>query len=77
MVITGTEKDVIGPKETWKQELAPNRFETKNYVPALPRKQDDSPLTNISCFRRRPRPGLLRGLCILKLLYLPGLRKPF
>lgn len=30
------------------------------------------PLTNnVSCFRTRPRPGLLRVLCTFKLLYLP------
>lgn len=52
-------------------ELAQNGFDTKNYVPSLPCKQDDFPLTdNISCFRRRPRPGLLRGMCVFKLLYL-------
>lgn len=68
--ITATEKDVTSSKGS--RNLHKTGLRPKNYVPALPCKQDDSPLTdNISCFRRRPRPGLLRGLCTFKLLCLP------
>lgn len=49
-------------KQVWHQKLCPSTPIQTRWSP---------PATDISCFRRKPRPGLLRGLYIFKLLYLP------